>query len=162
MPRSPVVSDQPSSRIRPWRLPTRVTTSRAMFQRVALCRNEEARILFAAKQYGGAYYLAGYAIECALKAVICCQFQRHTLPSKKLVFDSFDHDLEKLLAVAGLKTDHDVTRKNDPIFELNWSIIREWRPESRYRTHTKDAAKDLIEAVGQGPSSFIDWVQTRW
>lgn len=71
--------------------PSRVTTSRTMFQRVAGMRIEEARTLFAAKQYGGAYYLAGYAVECALKAAICRQFQRHTLPSKKLVLDAFDH-----------------------------------------------------------------------
>lgn len=138
------------------------TTSRIMFQRMAATRIKEAEELFKAKQYDGAYYLAGYAVECAIKASICRQFQRHTFPNKKLVFESHDHDAENLIKAAGLKNDLDDSKDRDPSFDVNWQIIREWTPDSRYRTNTKSKAKDLIDAINQGPSSFLTWITTRW
>jgi HEPN domain-containing protein len=39
-------------------------------QRLALARVTDARVLFAAGRYDAAYYLAGLAVECALKARI--------------------------------------------------------------------------------------------
>jgi len=36
-------------------------------------------------QYCGAYYLMGYAIECAFKAAISKQIKEHDFPDKKLV-----------------------------------------------------------------------------
>lgn len=36
----------------------------------------------------GAYYLAGYAVECALKSCIARRTQEHDFPDKKLANDS--------------------------------------------------------------------------
>ena len=44
--------------------------NRADFQRLADVRIDEAGVLLAAGRWSGAYYLAGYAVECALKACI--------------------------------------------------------------------------------------------
>jgi len=41
------------------------------FQKLSAIRLEEARVLLRNKQYAGAYYLAGYSIECALKVYRC-------------------------------------------------------------------------------------------
>jgi hypothetical protein len=41
---------------------------RADFQHLARARVKEAEILINAGEFDGAYYLAGYALECALKA----------------------------------------------------------------------------------------------
>ncbi len=43
---------------------------RADFQRLALDHIADAKALLAARRWGGAYYLAGYAVECGLKACI--------------------------------------------------------------------------------------------
>ena len=45
-------------------------TTRADFQAIAETRMREARILLAANEPDGAYYLGGYAVECGLKACI--------------------------------------------------------------------------------------------
>jgi HEPN domain-containing protein len=45
------------------------------FQELAKVRLKEANALLAAGLYDGAYYLAGYAAECALEGVYC---QGHT------------------------------------------------------------------------------------
>jgi hypothetical protein len=47
-----------------------MSQDRATFQQLAELRLAEARALHAEGLYSGAYYLAGYAIECALKAKI--------------------------------------------------------------------------------------------
>jgi hypothetical protein len=44
--------------------------TRAELQALAARRIREARVLFDAGEFDGAYYLAGYAIECALKAIV--------------------------------------------------------------------------------------------
>jgi HEPN domain-containing protein len=42
--------------------------NRRDFQELALVRLNEAKVLLDAGHFDGAYYLAGYAVECALKA----------------------------------------------------------------------------------------------
>ena len=39
--------------------------NRPQFQNVTKLRVKEARVLLDAAQYAGAYYLIGYAVECA-------------------------------------------------------------------------------------------------
>ncbi|MBA2725148.1 MAG: DNA-binding protein, partial [Actinobacteria bacterium] len=43
-------------------------------------RVREASVLVAAGEPSGAYYLAGYALECALKAVITRGLSAYTMP----------------------------------------------------------------------------------
>jgi HEPN domain-containing protein len=53
--------------------------NREDFQQLAESRLKEARALLTAELPDGAYYLAGYAIECALKACIAKRTQQHDL-----------------------------------------------------------------------------------
>ena len=53
------------------------------FQRLALLRVKESRALLQRGFYKGAYYLSGYAVECALKACIAKKTQRHEFPDKE-------------------------------------------------------------------------------
>lgn len=63
--------------------------NRAEFQQLSRLRLREARALMSGGHYQGAYYLSGYAVECALKACICKQFGRYEFPDRKLVNDSY-------------------------------------------------------------------------
>jgi hypothetical protein len=45
----------------------------------------------------GAYYLAGYAVECALKACIAKETKRYEFPDKKRVDSSYSHNLDLLV-----------------------------------------------------------------
>jgi len=38
-------------------------------RRLARVRADDAQALFSARRYPGAYYIAGYSIECAIKSV---------------------------------------------------------------------------------------------
>src|SRR5256885_356806 len=51
-------------------LAARVVVTRADFQKLADERIADAKALLAAKRWAAAYYLAGYAVECGLKACV--------------------------------------------------------------------------------------------
>jgi hypothetical protein len=85
--------------------------------------------------YDGAYYLAGYAVECALKACIAKDTRRHQFPDKKKVDSSYSHVLLELIKVAGLKDEHLARVKGDSDFETNWDVVQSWSEQSRYQRH---------------------------
>ncbi len=58
--------------------------NRSDLQRLALVRLDEAKALLDAGYWDGAYYLAGYVVECALKARIARQVQRYDFPDSNL------------------------------------------------------------------------------
>lgn len=77
--------------------------NRADLQRLADLRLAEACTLLGAEAFAGAYYLSGYAIECALKACVAKQIREFDFPEKRLVDRSYTHDLVQLLEVSGVK-----------------------------------------------------------
>jgi HEPN domain-containing protein len=72
-------------------------------------RFSEARALPKAGLPDGAYYLAGYAVECALKACIARETQRYEFPEKKRVDASYTHNLKELVRVAELRDELQAT-----------------------------------------------------
>ena len=123
-------------------------------------RIKEAEILLHAECYHGAYYLAGYALECALKACIAKQTRQFDFPDKKLVNDSYTHDLSKLLITAGLKQELLRQESQDINFKLNWSVANKWSEESRYdHAIEKQDARDLFEAITEYQSGVLSWLK---
>src|SRR5437764_991419 len=79
--------------------------NRAELQQLAQERIRDAKVLLAAKQWSAAYYLAGYAVECALKSCILAFIERtgFIFVEKKYAEQCWTHDLEVLLKLAGLE-----------------------------------------------------------
>jgi HEPN domain-containing protein len=105
--------------------------NRNALQEIALIRLREAKALLDNNQYDGAYYLSGYAVECALKSYIAKQTKRHDFPNKKIVNESYTHNLIQLVRVAGLQTALDQEMQRDAIFVVNWTIVKDWAEDSR-------------------------------
>ena len=80
--------------------------NRTDLQLLAETRVLDAAVLLEAGRWDAAYYLLGYAVECALKSCIAKQFGRHEVPDKKLISDFYSHNLRELLRVAGLSSEH--------------------------------------------------------
>lgn len=112
--------------------------------------------------FEGAYYLVGYAIECALKACIAKRTRRHDFPDKQLATDSYVHDLDKLVKTAGLEGDQKLQFKLDPQFYENWMTVKEWSETSRYETWTQTEAVGLYEAVINRRHGVLKWVRRHW
>src|SRR5881398_1317825 len=92
----------------------------AEFWDLAKVRLEDAEALLGIGRWSCAYYVAGYAVECALKALIVREAERtgSVFDDKKLAsqfLDSFFiHDLEKLFKVANLEAAFGRDRGNNP------------------------------------------------
>src|SRR5690606_19203770 len=120
---------------------------RVTFQRVSNLRVREARVLLRAGCPSGAYYLIGYAVECALKACVSKQFKKHDLPEKRLVNDVYTHNLEQLVKISGLAPAFEDARRQNPELDLNWTVVKEWAESRRYKLGTTEAeAKDILLA----------------
>lgn len=105
--------------------------NRTDFQRLARIRNKEAKVLFDNGCYDGAYYLAGYAVECAIKACIAKQTKRYDFPDKKQAEESYTHDLTKLIKVAKLEDALNEKTALNATFAESWRILRTWSEAAR-------------------------------
>jgi hypothetical protein len=134
------------------------------FQQLAQLRLDEAKLLVRENQPSGAYYLGGYAIECALKARIAKQFQANEIPDKALVNRVYTHDLSDLMRLAGLEAELDAARRADSALDRRWSIIKNWNEQARYRVWTHDDASAMISAIaGDGRAEgLFQWLTARW
>jgi HEPN domain-containing protein len=119
--------------------------NRSDFQHLARIRIKEAKALLDNGCYDGAYYLAGYAVECALKACIAKQTQRHDFPNKKQAEESYTHDLTKLIKVAKLENALNDEIALDRTFAKHWITVRDWSEAARYKTVTQESAEKLYK-----------------
>lgn len=137
--------------------------NRVDLQKIADIRAAEARMLLDGGSFLGAYYLAGYAVECALKACIAKQIKEHDFPDKKFIVDSHTHKLTELLGLAGLRQRHSEYIRQDQAFALNWAVVKDWTPEERYSLSiTEKKARDLFDAVTDQKSGILPWLKTHW
>lgn len=135
-----------------------------LLQQLAKLRLEEAKLLANQKQFSGAYYIGGYAIECALKALIAAQFREHEIPDKALVDKIYTHNLAALLSLSGLGEPFDLARQNDPELDRRWSIIKNWSEQARYSIWTEAQGLAMIDAIdGDGKvGGLFQWLSARW
>jgi HEPN domain-containing protein len=129
---------------------------------MAHVRLREANSLLANRQWSGAYYLSGYAIECALKAIIAKRFKANTFPDQKTTRDVFVHDLQQLVSLAGLKLLQQQAFQADQALENNWLVVKDWTEVSRYETWTRVEAKSIVSAISDTQHGVLKWVESVW
>ena len=112
--------------------------------------------------WDGAYYLAGYAVECSLKACIAKGTLRHEFPDKRKVDASYSHSLRDLVKVAGLEDARVEQMGKDPDFRENWDIVQSWSEQSRYQRHLPESVQRLLEAIGDRRHGVISWITLHW
>ena len=138
-----------------------MSQDRATFQQLAELRLAEAKLLLENGLPSGAYYLAGYAVECALKAVIAAGFRANEIPDKSRVNSVYTHNLKDLLSLAGLKSPLEEEMSQSPDLRESWATISKWSEHARYETCSPDAAATMLEAVGAADKGLLQWLQKR-
>jgi HEPN domain-containing protein len=136
--------------------------NRADFQRLGNDRLADARALLAARRWAAAYYLAGYAVEGALKACIARLTKAEEFPDKSFAEKCWTHNLTQLLAVSGLKDDFVVALQADPDLAGNWDIVKDWNESSRYARTPKAEAEELYEAIADKKHGVLPWIKRHW
>jgi hypothetical protein len=140
-----------------------VKLDRANLQRLAQARIEDATVLLDNQRWDGAYYMAGYAVECGLKSCIIAKLlNTDEFPEKSFSTNCWTHNLSQLVQLAGLKDKLDANAD----VSLNWAIVKDWNEAVRYvlkgDSDAKTKAEDLYQAVGDSVNGVLPWIQTHW
>jgi hypothetical protein len=137
--------------------------NRAELQRLARERIRDARILLAGSRWAGAYYLAGYAVECGLKAaVIKYLMTTDQFPDRRFSEQCWTHNLAQLVGLAGLTADLDAAGRADPDLLINWNTVKDWTESSRYDRKAKAQARELYGAIADKRHGVLSWIKRHW
>jgi HEPN domain-containing protein len=131
-------------------------------QDLSKIRLKEANALLRLGLFDGAYYLAGYAVECALKACIAKGTRRCEFPERKKVESSHSHNLLQLITVAKLDKVRDEHAGEDPVFWNNWDVVKRWSEQSRYERKSEESARELLAAVSDRRHGVVTWIKQQW
>jgi len=120
----------------------------------------------------GAYYLAGYAVECALKAYVILLLDARRpgqvatwseairalqgAAPRVNVSGARGHSLKELLKASGLESQMD----QDPAMQQNWGICSKWDYNERYRPTfmtDRDAVAEFVDAC----VATYSWLKAR-
>lgn len=138
-----------------------MSLTRVDAQRLAQEKLDDARLLADHQRYSTAYYLAGYAVEIALKAAVARSIVAETIPAKGTIDRVYTHDFSRLVTIAGL--DASLRRASaDEDFLANWNTVGRWSPESRYAIVNSYACAALIDAIVRPGSGVFEWLRKHW
>ena len=136
--------------------------NRIQLQQLSEERARDAEMLLGSSQWSGAYYLAGYAVECGLKACIAKFTNLHDYPDKDFAARCYSHNIESLVDVAGLKDQRKVDVSANIALRINWTIVRDWDVKARYRQWTELQARRLFAAISDPANGVLSWIMVRW
>ncbi|HEY5313026.1 MAG TPA: hypothetical protein VIK18_10925 [Pirellulales bacterium] len=131
-------------------------TTRAEFEQLIDLRLLEAKALLDRGYWDGAYYLAGYSIEYALKIRLIAELMRsNSFPDRLLAAKFYQHNLQELRKLARMEGEMDA----DPALKIQWAIVRDWSEQSRYASgKTEKEARELLDAIENG---VLPWIKHR-
>ena len=136
--------------------------NRTKFQQLAEERVRDAEALLNSGQWSGAYYLAGYAVECGLKACVAKLTNLHDYPNKDLAVKCYTHKIETLAEVAGVKNQRDADATANPALGANWLIVKDWDEKARYQQWTEPQSRKLFAAISGVANGVLPWIKVLW
>ena len=131
-------------------------------QVLSQARLDDATTLLQAGRYSGAYYLAGYAIELAIKACIAGNFRAGVLPDNRYVQKVYSHNLEELIGLAGLGEAFKRDRDANAALAGSWGVVKDWNEQSRYAIWDAISARVLLQAIADPKNGILQWLRTHF
>jgi hypothetical protein len=138
--------------------------NQATLQLMAAERMLDAAALITSGRWSYAYYVAGYAVECALKSCVLARMI-HTggvFQDKKFAEWCWTHDFGKLVDLAGLTPELNAQLASGGPFVGYWGRVAQWKETSRYEVKTEAEARALFEAIDNKPDGVLVWIQNYW
>jgi HEPN domain-containing protein len=116
--------------------------NRAGWQQMALERIGDAEALLKKKRWAGAYYMAGYAVECGLKSCVLLHVENTGVifDNPKFLEKCRTHDLNVLLSLATLEEEFGKAKQANATLDDYWKTVSAWTEESRYQWKSKQEA----------------------
>jgi hypothetical protein len=133
-------------------------------QQLARLRIREAKALLAAKEWAGAYYLAGYAVEFGLKSCILAYVEKTGIifEDRKYAEKCWTHNLEELVSLARLDESLGLAIAANPALAENWVAVKDWSELSRFQRTPHHKAKRLYRAVTDKADAMMTWITNHW
>ena len=142
---------------------SKLIETKAEFQVLAEERLVEAKALLDLEKWDGAYYLAGYAVELAIKAcIIKTLMATDAFPRKEFSKDCYTHVIETLVKQAKLDDALKLATDADPDFESQWATAKDWSEQKRYHRIDKAEAQALYDAIADCEHGVLSWIKTQW
>ena len=127
--------------------------------KAAIKRKADGKALFAMgkQHYLGAMYLAGYAIECKLKAAAMLYYNVDTLKdlSEKMKIDEarlYSHNLEALMGLTPL----DKSIRTGEVWKDFVTQVSRWSPSWRY--DSKNPPEEIAAAFLAAVNNVYNWI----
>ncbi|MBA4062213.1 MAG: DNA-binding protein [Isosphaera sp.] len=139
--------------------------TRTEWQQLAERFLADAKALLDARRWSAAYYLAGYAVECGLKACVVARVAAAPeliFEDKKFSEKCWTHSPADLVKVAGLEEDRVAEVAANPAFKKNWDVVLGWSEQARYNTVPHDKARRLYGAITHRTNGVLSWIRARW
>lgn len=138
--------------------------NRTAWQQLAEDRIAEANALLRAQLWSGAYYLAGYAVECGLKSCVLARVESDGVIFREKKFSErcWTHDLIDLVKLAALDSARDADAALNPVRWQNWLVVHDWSEESRYERQTQTDAEELVNAIDDQKDGVLSWIRAHW
>ena len=132
-------------------------------------RISEAEILSGNAKHEGVFYLAGYAIEFALKAVTCKRLGVEIYDkevdnaakglSQKALNAFMTHNLTDLLTLSGLKVKFELDKATNSGLTKAWSELSRWNEQRRYDSGCSEVvANNFLRSS----NTLLTWIKQHW
>lgn len=135
---------------------------RADLKANAKAKLADAILLLENKRFSNAYYLAGYAVELAIKSCISRKFLPDVIPDRAYVDATYKHSLKELIGTAGLTADLNEKIRADATFAMHWSYVARWTETSRYEAIDSYTSQTMIAAITDRTSGVLKWIEQYW
>jgi HEPN domain-containing protein len=140
-----------------------MAVTRTELQRLARDRARDAKVLLTGRRWSAAYYMAGYAVECALKSCVIKFLQKSDkFPERKFSEQCWTHNLDLLLRLSGLESELGEAFESDPELSVHWVAVRDWNESSRYKRVSKAKSLRLFKAITDAKHGVLPWLARRW
>lgn len=162
--------------------------NQAKLRQLAEERILDAAALIAEGRWSYAYYTAGYAVECALKACVLARMVETGWifsEPKVRIEEVFTHSFDKLVKIAGLHDELNDRLKASaaaapaagataasaagapvagpgPAFAGFWGVVSRWDVASRYATTSEADARDLYAGITDNNDGILPWLRIYW
>jgi len=138
--------------------------NREKLQQLSSERIGDAQALLGVSRWSGAYYLAGYSLECALKSCVLTHIDKTGIifDDRKYAENCWTHDLAVLMRKANLVDERNMATAANSNLGKNWGIAKDWSELSRYRIFPQKGAEKLVTAINDDTDGVLQWVKNFW
>ncbi len=119
-----------------------------------------AESLLNAKLFDAAYYLAGYSVECLLKAIICKRLGPNEYPPPNVNSTHYTHLVKKLTETAGIEKDLEYEKERCSELRNSYMVLKDWDPKTLRYESSPLGEKKAINYIDEikNKKGFFKWL----